>query len=365
MVFLIKRFFLFITSLLVFITVDSCKAKTKTKKEQKPNPPTVVDVIIAAPQPVSNIIEANGTVVANEYLELHPEVSGRLTYLKVAEGSHVTQGTVIAKINDADLRAQLNKTKVQLDLAETTVGRYKQLLDVSGINQSDYDIAVNEVNGYKADIQYTQSLIDKTVIKAPFTGVVGLRQVSPGAYVTPASVIATLQQVSQVKIDFTLPEAYGNVVKNGSLIDVALDINDTTRKKALIIATEPGANTDTRNIKVRAVLQNAVVNPGAFVKVYIDEGENRSSIFVPTNAIIPNDKNNQVVVVKKGIASFVDVQTGNRLANNVEIISGLHPGDSIVVTGVLFVRPKAKVTVRGIKQLDNSTVGDDTTQNTY
>ncbi|MEO7523917.1 MAG: efflux RND transporter periplasmic adaptor subunit, partial [Ferruginibacter sp.] len=185
--------------------LGSCKDKSKLSRSAKPNPPAIVDVIIALPQPVSNVIEANGTVVANEYVQLHPEVSGRLTFLQVAEGSHVTKGTVIAKINDADLRAQLGKIKVQLELAETTVGRYKQLLDVSGINQSDYDIAVNQVNGYKADIQYTSSLIEKTVIRAPFDGVIGLRQVSPGAYVTPATVIATLQQVSQVKIDFTLP----------------------------------------------------------------------------------------------------------------------------------------------------------------
>jgi len=337
----------------------SCKDKSRSAKTPKTNPPTIVDVILATPEPMSNVIEANGTVVANEYVELHPEVSGRLTYLKVAEGNHVAQGTVIAKINDADLRAQLNKSKVQLDLAETTVSRYKQLLDVNGINQSDYDLAVNQVNGYKADIQYTESLIDKTVIRAPFTGVAGLRQVSPGAYVTPATVIATLQQVSQVKIDFTLPEAYGNIIKTGMLIDIALDVNATKKEKASIVAMEPGANTETRNIKVRAVLQNTVVNPGAFVKVYIDEGKGRSSILVPTNAIIPDDKNNQVIVVKDGIANFVNVQTGNRLTDNVEILSGLKQGDSVVVSGVLFVRPKAKVKVRGVKKI-NMAINDST-----
>ncbi|MEO8771804.1 MAG: efflux RND transporter periplasmic adaptor subunit [Ferruginibacter sp.] len=345
---------------LIFTGFYSCKDKSKNSKAAKPNPPTIVDVMIAEPQSVTNIIEANGTVVANEYVELHPEVSGRLTYLKVAEGSHVSQGTVIAKINDADLRAQVAKSKVQLDLAETTVGRYKQLLDVSGINQSDYDIAVNAVNGYKADIQYTESLIDKTIIRAPFTGVVGLRQVSPGAYVSPSTIIATIQQISQVKIDFTLPEAYGNVIKNGAIIDVALDANNGKREKAIILATEPGANTDTRNIKVRAVLQNATVNPGAFVKVYIDEGGNRTSILVPTNSIIPDDKNNQVVVVKNGTANFVNVQTGNTLSNTVEITSGLKKGDSVVVTGVLFARPKAKLKIRSVKNITDLQVKDST-----
>ena len=358
MVFHNKRVTILLIICLILEGVYSCKNESKSPKAQKENSPTIVDVIIAEVQPISNIIEANGTVIANEYVELHPEVSGRLSFLKVAEGGAVVMGTILAKINDADLRAQLNKTKVQLDLAQTTVSRYKQLLDVSGINQSDYDIAVNAVNGYRADIQYTQSLIEKTVIRAPFTGIVGLRQVSPGAYVTPASVIATLQQVSKVKIDFTLPEAYGNAIKNGAIIDVSLGANADKIEKAVVLATEPGANTDTRNVKVRAMLQNATVNPGAFVKVYIDEGKNRSSILVPTNAIIPEDKSNQVIVVKNGIANFINVQTGNRQNANIEIISGLQPGDSIVVTGVLFARPKAKLKVRSIKKLNEATGGD-------
>ncbi|CAN5888542.1 efflux RND transporter periplasmic adaptor subunit [soil metagenome] len=343
--------------LIILFSISACKTKAKHTDKPRETPPVIVDVLIASAQPVSNVIEANGNVLANEYVELHPEVSGRLTYLKVPEGSYIAQGTMLAKINDADLRAQVGKSKVQLDLAIKTVERYKVLLDVSGINQSDYDLAVNAVNGYRADIGYTQSLIDKTVIKAPFSGTAGLRQVSPGAYVTPASVIATLQQTTQVKIDFTLPDVYGNTIKSGSVIDVELD---GKKSKATVIAIEPGANTDTRNIKVRAVLQGGTVNPGAFVKVYIDEGKNRTSIKVPTNAIIPNDKNNQLVVVKNGIANFINVQTGNREANSIEILSGLNEGDSVVVTGVLFAKPKGKLKVRGVKNIDQLIVADST-----
>lgn len=330
--------------------IFSCKQEVKSSKDKNQKAPPIVDILIVMPQPMNNTIEANGTVVANEYLELHPEVSGRLTYLNVAEGKAVSQGTILARINDADLRAQMNKSKVQLQLAETTVGRYKQLLDAGGINQSDYDIAVNQVNGFRADMQYTQSLIDKTVIRAPFSGILGLRQVSPGAYVTAATVIATLQQISEVKIDFTIPEAYSNAIRIGSVVDISFGGGAQQMEKAIIMATEPGANTDTRNIKVRAKLQSSNVNPGAFAKVIINEGKERNAILVPTNAIIPDDKNNQVIVVKDGIANFVNVKTGNRLVDNVEIVSGLNPGDSVVITGVLYVRPKAMVKVRNVKR---------------
>lgn len=357
-----RALFFFFTTLLI-VSFIACKEKTKDAGPSRQNAPTVVDVMIAFPQPVSNEIEANGTIVANEYIQLLPEVSGRLTYLNVPEGKMVSKGTVLAKINDADLRAQLNKSRVQLQLAETTVGRYKQLLDVSGINQSDYDIAVNSVNSLRADMDYTRSLIEKTIIRAPFSGVAGLRQVSPGAYVTPQTIIATLQQVSQVKVDFTLPEAYGNIVTAGQEVDVAIDgINN--RLLASISAIEPGANTNTRNIKVRALLKNdkesGTINPGAFAKVYIKESKERTAIMVPTNAIIPNEKNNQVIVVKKGMASFVDVVTGNRKENEIEITDGLKEGDSIVVTGVLFARPKSKLKIRSVKNLADKPAVDTT-----
>ena len=125
-----------------------------------------------------NTLEVNGTVVANEYVELHPEASGRLTYLFVPEGKLIKKGTLIAKVNNADLEAQVQKSKVALDLAMKTEQRDKQLLAVNGINQADYDAALNVVNGFKADIEYNQALLDKTILKAPFDGFIGLRQVS-------------------------------------------------------------------------------------------------------------------------------------------------------------------------------------------
>jgi len=333
------------------VTVIACKGKPEPTRP-KEAPPTMVDVIIASTQGISNTVEANGSVVANEYVELHPEVSGRITYLNVPEGHTIAQGTVVARINDADLQAQLSKSKVQLDLAQKTEERYKKLLDVKGLNQADYDNVVNQVNGFKADIQYTQTLIDKTVIRAPFSGVLGLRQVSPGAFVTAANIIVTIQQVQKVKIDFTIPEEYSDIIKKGNLVDVEVDAAQQIRKKALVIATEPQVNLATRNLKVRAILQNGTANPGAYVKVFVEAGGNKKAVMIPTNSIIPDDKNSQVILVKGGHAAFVNVKTGVRESNNVEIISGIQAGDSVVVTGVLFARPKAPLKVRGVKTLE-------------
>lgn len=344
----------------LFITINIFTACSSKEQKQQPssqtNTPPVVDVIIAKTTSISNTIEANGTVIANESVELHPEATGRLIYLNIPEGSYVTRGTVLARVNDADLLAQLNKSKVQLELYQQNEQRLKQLLDINGVNQADYDAALNLVNSTKADIAYTEALIDKTVVRAPFNGVIGLRQVSPGAYVSPSTVIATLQQTTDLKIDFTLPEEYSNIIKIGSTVDVEIDAANQIHRNAIIIATEPQVNQTTRNIKVRALLQKGKGNPGAFVKVFVTAGTDNKAIIVPTNCIIPSDINKQLILVKNGNASFTNVETGVRDSANVAIVKGINPGDTVVVTGVLFARDKKPVKIRSVKEIDQLAV---------
>lgn len=348
-----KRVFI---SLLVLVTVASCKSK----KEEKPAQPAgggggqqavLVDVIIAGKSSISNNIEVNGSVVANESATLQPEVSGRLTYLNLPEGTKVTQGTVLARINDADLQASMQKVRVQLDLAEKNEGRLRKLLDINGINQADYDAVLNQVNTLKADLDIIQAQIDKTVLKAPFTGVLGLRMISPGAYVTPATILGTIQQTDRVKIDFTVPESYSEMIRTGKSVNVQTIVGSAARK-ATITAIEPQIDATTRNLKVRAILEGAVVSPGSFVKVRLETTGSSDNILVPTNAIIPDAKAKKVVVVKNGKGTLVEVQTGLRSNGAAEILSGLTVGDSIAVTGVLFVRPNSNVQVRSVKQLE-------------
>jgi len=180
-----------------------------------------------------------------------------------------------------------------------------------------------------------------------------LRQVSPGAFVTSTNIIASIQQLDKIKIDFTIPEQYSNLIKKGGVVEVEVDAAKQIRKKAIIIATEPQINQNSRNLSVRTILQNGTANPGSYVKVFLTSEVDKKAIMIPTNSIIPDDKNNQVVLVKDGKAAFVNVQTGLRSANNVEITKGISPGDSIVVTGVLFVRPKTAVQVRSVKKLED------------
>jgi len=338
--------------LLAGFFVISCKSKKEEPRQQNSGPQSViVDVIIAGKNNISNIVEVNGSVVANESTNLQPEVSGRLTYLNIPEGAKVTEGTVLARINDADLQASTQKVKVQLELAQKNEERLRKLLSIGGINQADYDAVLNQVNTFKADLDILKAQIDKTVLKAPFTGVLGLRMVSPGTYVTPQTILATLQQTDRVKIDFTIPEAYTDLIAKGKTVNIRTNGKEAL-KKAVIIATEPQIDATTRNLKVRAQLDGANINPGGFVKVLLETGGQNNSILVPTNAIIPDAKAKKVVVVKNGKGKLTDIVTGLRVNGLAEVLSGLQEGDSIAVSGVLFVRPNSSLKVRGVKQIE-------------
>jgi len=332
------------------LLITSCKSKKKDIAP-KERPAIVVDVIIAGNDNATSTLEVNGSVLSNESVELRPETSGRLIYLNIPDGAKVSQGTVLARVNDAELQAQLEQQKSQLDLAQKTEKRLANLLKVNGINQADYDVAVNQLNTIQANIKVTAALIEKTVIKAPFSGELGLRLVSQGAYVTPNTLIGTLQQTDKVKIDFSVPETYADIIKKGDQIKV-ISSNSTEPYDASIHAIEPQVNSVSRNIKVRAFLTNGLILPGSFVKVIMEQ--ERQSIMVPSNAIIPDALSNQVVVIHKNKATYTNVETGIRNASQVELVKGINIGDSIVVSGMLSMRPNAMVKIQKVKKLNEN-----------
>jgi membrane fusion protein (multidrug efflux system) len=329
------------------ILFASCSEAAKdTKSKQKP--PAKVDVMIAENMEFPKSIEVNGTVLSNEMVELHPEVSGRLIFLNIPDGTKVQQGTILARINDADLQAQLEQQKAQLNLAKKNEQRLQTLLQINGVNQADYDAAANQVTSLQANVKVVIAQIEKTVIRAPFSGTLGLRLVSPGAYVTPQTLIGTLQQIDKIKIDFSVPETYASLVKVGN--SITIQTNESNQKlTAKISAIEPQINTSTRNIKVRAILENGLINPGTYVKVQLNQKGN--GIVIPTNAIIPDAFANQVVVIKNGKAEFKNVETGVRTPDIIELVSGVEIGDSIVVSGILNVRANEKVVIKKVKTL--------------
>ena len=328
----------------------SCKEKPTTLvSKPKENPPVNVDIFIASKQIIENKIELNGEVVANESVEIHPEISGKITYLNIPESKFVEAGTILAKINDAELQAQLSKIKIQLELAEINEKRISKLMEINAANQSDLDLAQNQIKSIKADINYQQSLIAKTIIKAPFNGVVGLRLISLGAYITPQTTIAKFQSNQQLKLDFNIPAKYISSVKIGNKVTVLIE-GQLATLKATINAIEPDVQSNSQNIKIRCIL-NGKAAIGSFAKIILNVDKNKKSFFVPANAIIPEAKYKKLVLIKNNKAVFTNVETGLRTEKGVEITSGIQVGDSIIVVGVLFVRNNAPVKINSIKNL--------------
>jgi membrane fusion protein (multidrug efflux system) len=310
------------------------------------NKPLKVDLFIAQPTAYAEIIEVPGTIVASESVEIHPEIAGRIIQLPIEEGKNVAKGSLLAKLNDADLVAQLNKLEIQLQLAQQTEKRQAQLLKIQGISQQDYDISLLQVNSLKADIGIIKTSLEKTEIRAPFSGKLGLRNISNGAYVNPTTVIAVINQTDQLKLDFSIPEKYVGKIRNGQSVRFRFEGSNDSMT-ARIVATESRVTENSRSLQVRARVEskNPSLLPGSFAKVSIGFDPDPNAILIPTQAILPQARGKKVILYKGGIAVFTDIKTGSRTADRVQIIEGIAAGDTIVTTGLLSVRPDAPITI--------------------
>jgi membrane fusion protein, multidrug efflux system len=360
---------------LVFSTIScSSGSKDEAPKQQKGSGgpggtgrggPVRADAFIVKTKLLLDNIEIPGTIVSNETTEIHPEVAGRITGIYFKEGAFVNKGALLVKLNDADLQAQKKKILVQLQVAKQNEDRSAQLLKIQGISRQDYEAMVLQVSTSNADLSVIQTQIEKTNIRAPFSGKLGLRMVSVGAYVSPTSVISTISQPNQLKIDFTVPERYINQITYGKFVNFKVDGSDRTYA-AKVMATESNITQDTRTLQVRAAVQGTTAGlvPGNFAKVTLDFQPDPNAIVIPTQAIIPQARGKKVYLYNEGKAKFVDVTTGIRDSANVQITSGLKVGDTILITGLLALKPEAKVmlgkVVNGTKSAANTNRRDST-----
>lgn len=310
----------------------------------------VVQTLIAAPQSLSADIEVPGTIMANETAEIHPEVSGRLVQLNIKEGTNVSVGALLAKLYDGDLQAQLRKLEVQLKIAEQTEKRQAELVKIQGISQQEYDLSLLGVLNLKADMDIIRESIRKTEIRAPFGGKLGLKNVSPGAYVTPASVLTTMSQVSSLKIQFNVPERYGAQLKPGLPVSFSIDGTNKTFT-ATVIASEISIDENTRSLALRALIkqQDPALIPGAFAKVKIVLGKNNEALMVPNSVIIPSGRKKQLYVYEGGKAMMKEVTTGVRDSTNIQVLTGIKAGDTVITSAVLFLRPGLAVELAKIE----------------
>jgi membrane fusion protein (multidrug efflux system) len=263
--------------------------------------------------------------------------------INLPEGRSVKKGELLLKIFDEDLKTQLRKLETQLKQAEITEQRLAELLKVKGVSQQEYDLAALAVQTTKSDMDLVRINITKTELRAPYDGVLGLRRLSPGAYVTPATAVTTIRAASALKLDFNIPEKYSNLIRVGQNIEFKVEGNAAPHN-ATVMATEQSITTDSRNLLVRASVRDTRnLLPGAFAEVTLALGNKTQALMVPNEAVIPQARDKKLILSKGGKAKFVTVKTGIRQAGMIEITEGIQPGDTICTTGVLFLRPDATV----------------------
>jgi membrane fusion protein, multidrug efflux system len=309
-----------------------------------------VEGIIVTPSVLDQTISISGTLKPFEETVLMPEVVGRVVDINLSEGGFAKKGTLLVKLFDGDLQAQLKKSKAQLQLEEQTEKRQSELMKVNGISQLDLDQTILQINSIKADIEVLEVQINKTEVRAPFDGTIGLRNISIGAQVTPSTPLATIRDVKHLKLDFSVAEKYGSIIKPGYKLTFTVQ-GDEKKYNATVMATEQGIESDTRNLNGRAVVENNSTSliPGESAHVELRLNENNDALMVPTEAVIPQARTKQLIVAKKGKASFVTITTGIRTSSSVQVISGINPGDTVVTTGILFLKPNAVLKFSKVK----------------
>lgn len=331
--------------LLLPLAVACSSKKTETAGTQ-PNASMSIPVqyVVAGKDTTTTELKLTGSVLANESIELHTEISGRITAIYFKEGESVTQGKVLVMLNNEDLLAQAKKLDLNIQLAKTNEDRQLKMLNIKAISQEEYDGVANQLNTLLAEKEILQAQINKTYIKAPFNGVVGLRQVSVGSIVSPTTILANFTQLNPVKIEFAVSDKYAGRLKKGDKVSIAYG-NDPTTYTATIYALDNEVDVVSRSLKIRALADNRSGKwvPGSFVLVELPLSMNTNSIMLPSEVIIPEMNRQKVLTVQGGRVASKSIQVGQRYASGVEILGGLSAGDTIIATGLLQLKDSMMV----------------------
>lgn len=303
-----------------------------------------VYAIVVKGEPFSDFLSLSGSIEPNEVVNLRSEISGIIESLNFEEGKNVGAGQTLIRINDTELRAQLAQANTRYALAGENERRAKLLLEKEAISQEEYDIASADYRTAQAQIQIIEAQLDKTFIRAPFSGTIGLRNISKGSYITPTTDIAQLVNMSKVKLQFSIPEKYASKVKINSTVRFSVQELDTDFA-AQIYALEPMVDVATRTLRVRAIADNAENHlvPGTFANVIFPLETIAEGLLVPAEALIPIQNGKKLFIQKNGVAKEVLVETGGRTDEAVLITQGVAAGDTVLTSGVMSLRDGSPV----------------------
>ena len=308
-----------------------------------------VNAKVIRPQLLIDEIAISGNLVPDEEVDLSFETSGKITEINFNEGSQVHKGQLLAKVNDRPLQAQLQKLESQLKLAEDRVYRQSALLKKDAVSQEALEQVQTELATLHADIELVKANIALTELRAPFDGVIGLRQVSVGAYATPNTQIAKLTKISPLKIEFAVPERYASDISRGTNLTFRVEgkLKDYDAK---VYALESKIDPTTHTLPIRAIYPNTngELLPGRYTSVLLKRAEINDAIAIPSQAIVPEMGKDIIYLYKEGKAQPIEIITGIRTASEVQAVKGVEIGDTIITSGTLQLRTALPVTLDNI-----------------
>ena len=309
-------------------------------------PAVPVEAVRVSPEALRDVITVNGSTEPNEEVSITSEVPGKVTKILFQEGKLVKKGDQLLHLDDEELRAERERLLVQRNLNEKIAERLEALYKKEGVSLQEYEIAVAEVEKVKAEIALVDAQLEKRTVRAPFSGRLGLRMVSEGSYLSPGTPIVSLISINPIKLEFNIPEKYSQLAGPGTKVTFRLDGVDRDYA-ATVIAKEPKVDADTRTLRLKASAPNpdGSILPGAFANVTVNLREFGQALLVPTQAIVPELNTQNVYVYRSGKAEHVEVQTGLRRESLIQITEGLSPGDTVITTGLLQIRPGTDVAI--------------------
>jgi membrane fusion protein (multidrug efflux system) len=315
-------------------------------------PPTQVETVRVAPASLAEQFETVGSLRAQESAVIRPEIDGKIIAINFSEGQHVAAGTPLFTLDGALAQADLNEAAANLSNSRRANARARELADKQLISRADVDKAAAGLGVDQARAASARARLDKTRIRAPFDGVVGLRSVSVGDYVKPGDALVDLVRMDPIEVELRAPEVVLASLAVGQKINLGVDSFPGQVFTGTIVAIAPTVELAGRSVLLRARLDNndGKLRPGMSARVQIVLGTNPNALMVPEQAIWPSGEEKMVYVVKDGVAKLVPVTLGARQPGMVEVVSGLKAGDEVVTAGQLKLHDGAKVIAAAPKQ---------------
>jgi len=307
-----------------------------------------VEAIQTVLSPLRNELSATGTLYSNESVVVAAEIAGKVTQISFDDGQKVTAGQILLQLDQSILSAERDRAQASFNLSEANIKRAELLLQEQAISERERDEAYAQWRLDQANLILAEAQLAKTVIRAPFSGLLGLRRISIGEYMQPGETIVNLDDIDPIKVDFRVPEVFAHQLHVGQKIHMLVDAVPGKSFTGQVYAIDPQIDVNGRSVLLRAkvVQQNGPLRPGMFARILLVLEEKPNALMIPEEALIPKGDQQMVFKVVDGKVVTAVVTTGLRTRGQVEILQGLEPGETVITAGQIKVRPGMPVTVR-------------------